>query len=276
MPFMEAAFFDLDKTVIAKSSMLAFSHSLFKEGLLSRVTLLRSAYGQLAYMLVGADEDKMDRARRAALKLTEGWEQARIRRLVNETMEETIRPIIYSEALELFDEHRRAGRRVYIVSSAPEEVVEPLTRMLKADDYIATRSKVSAGRYAGELDFYCYGENKAVAMRELAEWRDIDLTSSFAYSDSITDLPMLEAVGHPTAVNPDRDLARAAEERGWQVRKFEQTVALDPRSYIASNKSGFAVAGGAAVAAVAAAVIYRRFRGGSSSISGSRRDKAAA
>lgn len=262
MKAMEAAFFDLDKTVIAKSSMLAFSHSFFKEGLLSRTTLVRAAYGQVAYMLVGADEAKMEKARKVALKLTEGWEQSRVRRLVNETMEETIRPIIYKEALDLFAEHRRAGRRIYIVSSAPEEVVEPLSRMLGVDDYIATRSSVENGRYTGELDFYCYAEKKATAMRELAEWRNFDLSRSYAYSDSVTDVPMLRAVGHPCAVNPDKELAKVATENGWQVRHFGEAVSLDPRGYISQNRSSLAVAGGAAVAAIAVAVIARRVLGG--------------
>lgn len=254
---MQAAFFDLDKTVIAKSSMLVFSHSFFRDGLLSRTTLIRAAYGQLAFMLVGADEAKMEKARRTALKLTDGWEQSRVRRLVTETMEEAIRPIIFSEALELFAEHRRAGRRIYIVSSAPEEVVEPLSRMLKVDDYIATRSRVVDGRYVGELDFYCYGDNKAEAIRELAEWRGFELDECYAYSDSITDVPMLEVVGHPCAVNPDRELEKVSEERNWEIRKFTETAPLDPRHYLAENKHGIAIAAG--VAAIAVAVILRRF-----------------
>lgn len=259
---MEAAFFDLDKTVIAKSSMLAFSHTFFKDGLLSRSTLIRAAYGQIAFMLVGADETRMEKARKTALRLTEGWEQARVRRLVNETMEDAIRPIIYSEALELFAEHRRAGRRIYIVSSAPEEVVEPLSRMLKVDDYIATRARVEDGKYLGELEFYCYGENKARAIEDLAKWRGFDLDECYAYSDSITDLPMLEVVGHPCAVNPDRDLLKRANERGWDVKYFESTTPLDARHYLIDSKHGVAIAAG--IAAIAIAVVVRRLLNDSS------------
>ncbi len=224
---MQAAFFDLDKTVIARSSVLALGKSFYREGLIGLPNLLRGVYEQLVFVAFGADEDKMERARQAAAELTRGWSEATVRRLVNQAVESTLRPLIYEEALRLFSSHRREGRRVYIVSSAPEEVVGPIARLLKVDDYVATRAEVVDGRYTGEVDFYCYGENKATAIRELAQVRGIDLESSYAYSDSITDLPLLEAVGHPHAVNPDRELSRVAADRGWPVLRFEKTVSLD-------------------------------------------------
>ena len=227
---MEAAFFDLDKTVIAKSSVLAFGRPLYREGLLSRSALLKSAYNQAIYRLRGADEARMERARDTMLSVARGWEQARVSGIVRETFENVVAPIIYAEALELFEEHLDAGRKIFLVSSSPIEIVSHLADFLGIDECIASRSRVDAGGcYTGELDFYAYGPHKADAIREAAERDGIDLASSYAYSDSVTDTPMLELVGHPVAVNPDRELARLARARHWDIREFDQPVRLRRR-----------------------------------------------
>ena len=138
---------------------------------------------------------------------------------MRETLDDVLTPIIYAEALELIEEHKRAGRKTVIISSSPIETVEPIGEYLGVDDVIATRARLDAdGRYTGELEFYAYGPHKADAIREMAVREGIDLARSYAYSDSITDLPMLELVGNPVAVNPDRELARVAREREWEMR----------------------------------------------------------
>ncbi|HVL33549.1 MAG TPA: HAD-IB family hydrolase [Actinomycetota bacterium] len=258
---MEAAFFDLDKTIIARSSTLAFGKPLMKEGMISKSLIVKSLYAQLVYHLVGADEDKMEKMRVALLALTRGWDRDKIRDLVRETLTEIIDPVIYSEALDLIGEHRRHARRVYIVSSSAEEIVRPLAEYLGVPHCIATRAEVDAdGKYTGELEFYCYGENKAVAMREHAERYGIDLQRSYAYSDSVTDVPMLELVGHPHAVNPDRELRAIATERGWEVLEFVRPVSM--RSRIMGNvpkpTPAAALVGGTVVAAVLAWAALRR------------------
>ncbi len=225
-----AAFFDLDKTIIAKSSVLAFGKFFYREGLLSRRAIVRSAYAQVLYMLVGADESKMEEVREAMLAITRGWNQEHVASIVRETLDEVVTPIIFAEALELIDEHKAHGRKVVIVSSSPYEVVQPLARYLGVDDAIATRAKLDAdGNYTGELSFYAYGPHKATAIQELAARDGIDLGESYAYSDSITDVPLLDAVGHPVAVNPDRDLARYARKHGWEIRQFRRQVRLRDR-----------------------------------------------
>lgn len=226
---MEAAFFDLDKTIIARSGPLALGRSFMREGLIGRSTLLKSMYAQFVFQLMGADDAKMDRVRAEAAKLTSGWEVDKVKAVVGEVLEEVISPFMYAEALELIHDHREAGRLICIVSSSPEEIVEPLARMLQVDRWIATRSVIKDGKFTGGLDFYAYGPHKAEAMRDLADELGIDLAASFAYSDSSTDLPMLEAVGHPIAVNPDRELRRAAAARGWPVRWFRNPVQLRDR-----------------------------------------------
>jgi HAD superfamily hydrolase (TIGR01490 family) len=253
---VEAAFFDLDKTVIATSSVIALGKPFYREGLISKRTILRGVYAQFVYMLVGADESKMDRMREVMLTLTRGWDQARIKEIVRETLDEVITPVIYEEAADLIDEHRRAGRKTVIVSSSPIETVEVIGEHLGTDDVIATRAMLDDdGCYTGELAFYAYGPNKAEAIREMAVRERIDLASSYAYSDSITDLPMLELVGHPVAVNPDRDLARIARDREWEIRTFQHPVRL--RDRMPAPPRGPTLAAGSAVAAIGAgAVLY--------------------
>jgi len=251
---MEAAFFDLDKTVIARSSTLAFGRPLMKEGMISRALIVKALYAQLVYHLVGADEAKMEKMRVALLELTKGWEKDKIQSLVRETLTDIIDPVIYDEALELIAHHRAAGRRVYIVSSSGEELVRPLAEHLGVPHFIATRAKVDdEGKYTGELDFYCYGDNKAIAIREHAERYGIDLSNSYAYSDSATDLPMLEAVGHPHAVNPDKELRQIATEREWPILEFMRPVSL--RSRIVSSVPRPSPVAAIAVGTVAAAVL---------------------
>ncbi|HMS25376.1 MAG TPA: HAD family hydrolase [Acidimicrobiia bacterium] len=226
-PRKQAAFFDLDKTIIAKSSMLAFSKTFRKHGLLNRRTLVRAAYAQVVFQLVGANEKKMERIRQVALNLTKGWNRDRVSTLVQETLHEVVIPIIFDDAVELIEHHKREGRHVVIVSSAPHEVVEPIATHLGVDDFIATTSRLDAqGNYTGELEFYSYGHFKPEAVLKLAAQNDIDLNESFAYSDSITDIPLLECVGHPVAVNPDRELARIANEREWPIVHFTKEVTL--------------------------------------------------
>ena len=226
---VEAVFFDLDKTIIARSSPLALGRSFFKEGLIGRSFLLKALYAQLVFHLMGADEEKMERMRVEAQRLTKGWEQERVLQVVTEVLEEVISPLIYAEALDLMHDHREAGRLICIVSSSPEEIVKPLAEMLRVDHFIATRPGIEDGKYTGELDFYAYGPYKGEAIAELAEERGLDLGGSYAYSDSVTDLPMLELVGHPVVVNPDKDLRRIATERSWKIEWFRNPVTLRSR-----------------------------------------------
>jgi HAD superfamily hydrolase (TIGR01490 family) len=251
---VEAAFFDLDKTVIATSSVMALGGTLYRDGLISKRTIVRGLYAQVVYLLVGADENKMDRMREAMLTLTKGWDQQHVKELVRETLDDVLTPIIYAEALELIEEHHAAGRKTVIISSSPLETVEPIGEYLGVDDVIATRARVDAnGRYTGELEFYAYAAHKADAIREMAVAERIDLAGSYAYSDSITDLPMLELVGHPVAVNPDRELARIARERDWEIRYFQRPVRL--RDRVPAPPRGPTLAAGSAAVAIATALI---------------------
>src|SRR3954454_7588298 len=224
---MEAAFFDLDKTVIAKASMVAFGRPLYQAGMISRWLVARAIWSQFVFQQLGADEERMQKFRESALRITRGWDQAHISAIVRDTLTDVIDPIVYDEALDLIHEHRAAGRRVYLISASPEEIVTPLARYLGVDEPIASGARLDdQGRYTGEVEFYSYGPYKAEAILAAAATHGIDLDASYAYSDSATDLPMLEVVGHPVAVNPDRELARIARDRQWEVRQFRHGVPL--------------------------------------------------
>jgi HAD superfamily hydrolase (TIGR01490 family) len=226
---VEAAFFDLDKTVIAKSSTLAFGRPFYKGGLVNRRAVLKSSFAQFVYLLQGADEDSMDKMRDYLKALCTGWSVQQVHDIVAETLHELIDPLVYAEALELFDEHRAAGREVILVSSSGEEIVGPIGEMLGVDRVIATRMVVEQGHYTGDIAFYAYGEGKEVAIRELAAKRRWKLADCYAYSDSATDVPMLSAVGHPVAVNPDKLLRKAAADNDWPVRVFAKPVRASRR-----------------------------------------------
>lgn len=259
-----AAFFDLDKTVIAKSSALAFGRSFYTSGLIDRRAALKSAYAQLVFSLAGADHQQMDRMRDALTAMCRGWDAAQVRQIVDETLHDLIDPLVYDEAVALIEQHHLAGREVVLVSSSGAEMVGPIGDLLGADRVIATEMEIESGRYTGEIAFYAYGPNKATAIRELGAASGYDLADCYAYSDSITDLPMLEAVGHPTAVNPDRALRRAAAEKGWPVLDFHRPVRLRSRlARIPTPPHPLATGVGvgiAAGAAVGAAYLARRRR----------------
>lgn len=254
-----AAFFDLDKTVIAKSSTLAFGRPFYASGLIGRRAVLKSMYAQFVFGLAGADATQMDRMRDALAALCAGWPVAQVQAIVTETLHDLIDPLVYDEAVALIEQHRAAGRDVVIVSSSGEEVVAPIGALLGVDEVVATRMEVADGCYTGRIAFYAYGPHKAAAIRELADTHGYLLADCYAYSDSITDLPMLTVVGHPTAVNPDRALRKVAVERGWPVCDFRRAVRLRDRIPRLSAPSR-PVAAGAAVAlagAAAAGLAYR-------------------
>lgn len=255
-----AAFFDLDKTIIAKSSTLAFSKPFFAQGLLNRRAVLKSSYAQFLFLLSGADHDQMDRMRTHLTNMCTGWDAAQVRSIVNETLHDIVTPLVFAEAADLIAGHKLCGRDVVVVSASGEEIVAPIARALGATHAMATRMVAEDGKYTGEVAFYCYGEGKARAIRELAEREGYPLEHCYAYSDSITDLPMLKTVGHPTAVNPDRGLRKEAIEHGWPVLMFSRPVSLRDRI---PAPSGAAIATTAAVgvsALAAGAITYSLLR----------------
>ena len=254
-----AAFFDLDKTILAKSSSFAFARPFYKEGLIGRSDVVRSAYAQFVYLASGADHDQMETMREYMSKLVSGWNVDQVQQIVGETLDDIVDPMVFEEAVELIAEHKAAGRDVIIISSSGTDIVEPIGARLGVDLAIGTQVAIEDGEYTGEILFYAYGEGKAEAMRSLAEERGYDLGQSYAYSDSHTDLPMLEAVGHPVAVNPDTELRKVAVDRDWPIRDFRKPVAMREQQ---AKRSAIAAGAGVALASVALGITwYARRRG---------------
>ena len=221
-----AAFFDLDKTILGTSSTLAFTRPLYEQGLIKRADVVQSAYRQFIFTIAGADHDQTESMRQYLSTLVAGWDVKTLHKIVNDSLSEQITPTVHAEALELISFHKAQGHTVVIVSASGSEIVEPVAQLLGADFTIATELEVFNGKYTGQISFYAYGQNKASAITDFAQDRGYELSDCFAYSDSITDLPMLEVVGHPTAVNPDTELKDVAIDRSWPILRFEKPAAL--------------------------------------------------
>ena len=216
-----AAFFDLDRTLLRRSSALALAGSFRERGLISRSQLAKAAAWQLLFVLRGASHEAVRRAAEDGLLVLRGSTPEELRSLVAEAMEPVLRPLVYAEPLHLVEQHRARGEPVYIVSATLQEIVEAIADDLGFDGALGTICEVKDGKYTGHALRALHAENKAAAVRELG----FDLDECTAYTDSHTDLPLLEAVGHPVVVNPDRALRRIAAERDWPVLEFQRRAA---------------------------------------------------
>ena len=215
-----AAFFDLDRTLLRRSSALALAGSFHERGMISRWQMLRAAGWQLLFVARGASHEAVQRAAEDGLHVLAGYTPEQLRELVAEAMEPVLRPLVYAEPLRLVEQHRSRGESVYIVSATLQEIVEAIAEDLGFDGGLGTTCEVVDGRYTGRAVRALHAGAKAECLREVAVEEGFELAECTAYSDSHTDLPFLEAVGHPVAVNPDRALRRIASERSWPVLEF--------------------------------------------------------
>jgi HAD superfamily hydrolase (TIGR01490 family) len=242
-----AAFFDLDRTLIRRSSALALAGPFAERGLIGRKQLAKAAAWQILFAARGAGAETVRKAAEDGLMLLKDLEVEELRALVSEAMEPALKPLVYREPLDVVARHRERGERVYIVSAALQEIVDALAAELGFDGALGSVCEVADGRYTGRSLRACHGPGKADAVRELAEAEGIDLARSTAYSDSHTDLPFLEAVGNPVAVNPDRELRRLARARGWPVLTFSDPLYPVARRRLRPALIGVPLALGAAV-----------------------------
>jgi HAD superfamily hydrolase (TIGR01490 family) len=215
-----AAFFDLDRTLIRRSSVLALAGTFRRHGLISRLDLVKSALWQVLFAARGASAERVRSAAEEGMKMLNGFSVDALQHLVGDAMETVLRPLVYEEPLRLVEHHHARGERVYIVSATLQEIVQHIADDLGFDGAIGSTCEIVDGRYTGRTLRAAHGVGKAEALRELAAAEGFDLAESTAYSDSYSDVPFLEAVGHPVAANPDRKLRRIAAERGWPVVDF--------------------------------------------------------
>ncbi|AWB81091.1 HAD-IB family hydrolase [Corynebacterium yudongzhengii] len=222
----QAAFFDLDKTIIATNSAFAFGKQFMHNGLISHSEALQISLAKASFMMSGLSSEQMDSTRDQMAELVTGWEVDEVVRIAREALHTVVTPTIYAEARELIRYHRAAGRDVIIISASASQLVSLIGEELGVHDIVATELEVVDGKFTGEILTYLKGGAKAEAMKKLAQERGYDMSASFAYSDSATDIPMLELVGNPVAVNPDRQMKKTALENGWEIRSFRDPVPL--------------------------------------------------
>ena len=244
-----AAFFDLDRTLMEGSSAFQFGRAAYRAGLLSRRQLTADAIANLRFRLRGSTDADTDALRNRISSSLQGVRVRDLERLGASVLA-GILPRLYPQVLAIAHDHQDAGRRVYIVTAASRELAEVLARVLAFDGGIGSQfSEVVDGVHTGRpAGLFIYRSGKARAIEELSRLEGIDLAGSYAYSDSESDLPMLRAVGHPVAVNPDPELARVAREEGWEVLRFDR---LGRRLKGAALIAGAAAAGGAGSAVLA-------------------------
>src|SRR5215216_5459526 len=237
-----AAFFDLDKTLIEGSSALHFARAAYKSGMLSRRQLAKDAWANVRFRLRGSTDEGTEELKQRVLDAVAGQRVIDLARLGPHVLAGVL-PLLYREVLEEAYAHQDAGRRAYIVTAASQELADVLAHVLVLDGGIGMRSEVHDGVYTGRpAGPFTYREGKAEAIRELAAREGIDLAESYAYSDSESDLPMLWAVGHPVAVNPDSALEKVARAEGWRIMRFDR---LAPMLKIGAGVVVLALAAGA-------------------------------
>jgi HAD superfamily hydrolase (TIGR01490 family) len=235
-----AAFFDLDKTLMEGSSAFHFARAAYKAGQLSRAQLARDVRDNIRFRLKGSTDEVTDALRERVYEAIAGRRVIDLARLTPEILA-GILPRLYPQMLDVAYRHQDAGRPAYIVTAASQELAELLAHVLMFDGGIGARSEVRDGVYTGRPEGpFTYREGKAQAIAEVAAREGIDLSKSFAYSDSESDLPMLRAVGHPVAVNPDAALARVAHDEGWEIMRFDR---LGRRLRLASAAAGIGLLG---------------------------------
>jgi HAD superfamily hydrolase (TIGR01490 family) len=216
-----AAFFDLDRTLISRSSSLSLAPAFHRRGLLRRRDRTKAMLAQLVFVRYGAGTSRVGQTAEAGMAFLRGVPVATMREIVAEAVDSAFKPHVYRDALDLAVRHRERGERSYVVSAALQEIVDALVAALGFDGGVGSTAEVEDGVYTGRLGRRLDGGAKAAVLEELAAREGIDLGDSTAYSDSGSDVPFLEAVGHPVAVNPDRTLRAIAAERGWQVLRFK-------------------------------------------------------
>jgi len=219
-----AAFFDLDRTFLSRSSSLALAGTFRKRGLIGRRQLAKAALAQLVFVSVGAGQARVGRTADTAMAILKGLSVDVMHEIAEDAWEPVLRPLVYREALDLAGAHADRGEPVFLVSAALQEVVETIAQKLDLTGALASRAEVRDGVYTGRLQRRLYGAMKGTAVVELATAEGLDLAASTAYSDSHSDLPFLEAVGHPIVVNPDHALGRVALARGWPIRRFRHRL----------------------------------------------------
>jgi HAD superfamily hydrolase (TIGR01490 family) len=218
-----AAFFDLDKTLVPGSSLFLLARGLYQRDFYRARDIAKVAWAQFKFQALGMESSSgMEKSRSAALEFVRGRYADELRSLGREIAEEQILPRVYADIANVIAQHRETGDETWLLTAAPQELAEMVAAGLAMTGARGTIAEIDPeSRYTGELvGEIAHGPAKAKIAEEIAGSRGIDMRDSAAYSDSINDLPLLESVGHPHAVNPDHQLRRIARARGWPVHEL--------------------------------------------------------
>ncbi|MGH2698182.1 MAG: HAD family hydrolase [Actinomycetota bacterium] len=217
-----AAFFDLDRTLIPGSSLFLLARGAYEQDLFRVRDIMRFGWGQMMFRLRGEHQGGMELSRESTLEFVTGKSQAELIEMGDEIAQERILPRVYADIVRVIEGHHQRGDATFLVTASPIELAVRLARSLDMTGAIATVSEVDRnGYYTGRLvGPVMHGPEKASAVAAKAEALGIDLQHCHAYSDSRNDLPLLESVGHPHAVNPEHHLRRIALQRGWPIHEL--------------------------------------------------------
>lgn len=239
-PVTVAAFFDVDNTVIRGASAFHIARGLKQRGYFRTRDILRFAWEQLKYLILGETPEQMKAVRSEALSIIKGWSVAEMAQIAEEVYDEILAMRIFPGTKALIDEHRAQGHQVWFVTASPVEVGRLIARRLSATGALGTVAEHTGGYYTGRLvGDMLHGEAKAVAVRELAARTNMALTDCFAYGDSMNDAPMLATVGHPCAINPDGRLRKEAKRHGWPIQDFRGRNPNGRRGIVRASLTGF-------------------------------------
>ncbi len=239
-PVTVAAFFDVDNTIIRGASAFHIARGLKQRGYFRARDILRFGWEQVKYLVLGESQEQMKAVRSEALSIIKGWSVAEMAQIAEEVYDELLAMRVFPETKALIDEHRAQGHQVWFVTASPIEVGKLIARRLGATGALGTVPEHKGGYYTGHLvGDLLHGEAKEVAVRDLASRTGLKLKDCFAYGDSMNDGPMLSAVGHPCAINPDGRLRRHAKRLGWPIQDFRGRNPNGRRSIVRASLTGF-------------------------------------
>lgn len=234
-----AAFFDVDNTIIRGASAYHIARGLRRRGFFTRRDVIRFAWEQAKYLTIGETKRQMNDLREEALSIIKGWSVAEMTSIAEDVYDEVLALRIFPGTKRILDHHIEEGHEVWLVTASPVEIGRMIARRLGATGALGTIAKHERGYYTGALvGDLMHGENKAHAVHQLAKERGLDLTHSYGYGDSLNDVPLLETVGNPCAINPDLRLRRYAKSRHWDLRDFRGRNGTGRRSIAARTTAG--------------------------------------
>ena len=226
------AIFDLDKTIIDTSASLAYRRPMAERGLLNTGEVLKMMAMLGNYMFTTHSEDSLESTKEALTRIIKDRESEPLRQVAQDALQEVITPFIYAEARELIEWHREQGHSIAIVTASASIMVQPIAKELGVDHLFATELEEKDGRFTGAVTHFNKGHAKVERILKLVAEHGYDLDESYAYSDAATDIPMLELVGNPVAVNPDRPLKKRATEESWPIKQFNRPEPLFPQAAV--------------------------------------------